>query len=139
MRFPAGAEVPLFSTASRPVLEPPQTPVQWVLRALFPGVKRPGHEPDCLPPSSIEVRKVWSSNSIPPYIVIVWCLIKHSDCNIKSTVWCGYLSVFLVTLWQKPCSGVVPHSWNITSCVIMTKHILHCLNDSLASSLCIKR
>jgi hypothetical protein len=32
VRFPAGLEIFLFSTASRPALEPTQTPSQWVPR-----------------------------------------------------------------------------------------------------------
>jgi len=30
-------------------------PIQWVLGALYPGIKRPGREADHLPPSSSEV------------------------------------------------------------------------------------
>jgi hypothetical protein len=41
----------LFSTASRPSLEPTQHPIQWVL-----GGKRPGREADHLPPSSADVK-----------------------------------------------------------------------------------
>jgi hypothetical protein len=44
---------------------------------IFPEVKRPGHEADHLPPSSAEVKNVCSYTSTPPYIFMLWCLIKH--------------------------------------------------------------
>jgi hypothetical protein len=53
----------LFSIASRPALGPTQPPIQWVLEALSPEVKRPGHEADYLPPSSAEVK---NGGAIPP-------------------------------------------------------------------------
>jgi hypothetical protein len=71
----------LFTTASRPALDPTQLPFQWVPGALFPGVvKRPGHEADHSPPSSAEVKE-WvelylHSPSTP------WCCgaqLKHRD------------------------------------------------------------
>jgi hypothetical protein len=39
------------------------------------GVKRPGHESDHSPSSSAEV-SAWSYISIPPYVFMMWCLIK---------------------------------------------------------------
>jgi len=36
----------LFSTVSRPTLEPTQPPIQWVLGTCSPGLKRPGCEAD---------------------------------------------------------------------------------------------
>jgi len=37
------------------------------LETLFPlGIKRPGREPDLLPPSRAEVKNAWNFNSIPP-------------------------------------------------------------------------
>jgi hypothetical protein len=35
-------------------------------RGPFPGVKRPGREADHSPPSSVEVKNVWSYTSTPP-------------------------------------------------------------------------
>jgi hypothetical protein len=46
VRFPTEARVFLYSTASRPALKPTQPSIQWVPRALSPGVKRPGREAD---------------------------------------------------------------------------------------------
>jgi uncharacterized membrane protein YcfT len=40
----------LFSTSSRPVLRPTQSPIKWVPAALSPGVKRQGREADHSPP-----------------------------------------------------------------------------------------
>jgi hypothetical protein len=53
----------LFSIASRPALGPAQPPIQWVLRALYPGLKRPGREADHSPPCSAKVR---NTGAIPP-------------------------------------------------------------------------
>jgi hypothetical protein len=36
----------LFSKSSRPALGSTEPPIQWVLGALSPGVKRPGREAD---------------------------------------------------------------------------------------------
>jgi hypothetical protein len=49
----------LFYTLSRPTLGPTQPPIEWVLRALSPGVKRPVREADHSPPSSAEVKKLY--------------------------------------------------------------------------------
>jgi hypothetical protein len=42
-----------------------QLPIQWVPGVLALGVKRPGHEADHSPPSSAEVKNVWSYTSAP--------------------------------------------------------------------------
>jgi len=42
-----------------------QTTIHWVLGALTPWVKQPGHEADHSPSSSAEVN-VWSNTSTPP-------------------------------------------------------------------------
>jgi hypothetical protein len=56
----------LFTTTSRTALGPTQPPIQWVPRALSLGVKLPGSEADHSPPSSAEVKDVWSHTSTPP-------------------------------------------------------------------------
>jgi hypothetical protein len=56
----------LFTTASRTALGPIQSPIQWVTGALSLGVKRPGREADHSPPSSSEVKNVWSYTLAPP-------------------------------------------------------------------------
>jgi hypothetical protein len=57
VRFPMGAGIFLFTTASRTALGPTQPPIQWVLGALSLGVKRPGREADHLPPSIAKVKE----------------------------------------------------------------------------------
>jgi hypothetical protein len=42
---------------SRPVLGSTYPPIQWVPRALSPGVKRPGREAGHSPPTTAEVKK----------------------------------------------------------------------------------
>jgi hypothetical protein len=56
----------LFSTSSRPALGPTQPPIQRVLGAVSPGVKRPEREADHSPPANTEVKKMWIYTSTPP-------------------------------------------------------------------------
>jgi hypothetical protein len=51
--------------ASRLDLGPTQPPIQWVLGAPFPGVKRPGREADHSLPPSAEIKNAWSYTSTP--------------------------------------------------------------------------
>jgi hypothetical protein len=44
-----------------------QPPIQWVIGALFPVVKRQGLEADHSRPTSAEVKKMWIYTSTPPY------------------------------------------------------------------------
>jgi hypothetical protein len=64
-RFPAGEKSLLYSTAFRLVLKSTQPPIQWILRALSPGVKRPGSETDHLPPSSVEIKNGGAVPTLP--------------------------------------------------------------------------
>jgi hypothetical protein len=61
-----GVGLYLFTTQSRPALGPNQPPIQWVPEALFLGVKRTGRVADHSPPSSAEVKNVWSYTFTPP-------------------------------------------------------------------------
>jgi hypothetical protein len=45
----------------------------------FPGGKAAGAWTDHSPPSSAEVKNVWSYTSIHPYVFMVWCLVKDRD------------------------------------------------------------
>jgi hypothetical protein len=56
-----------FSMLSRPALGSTQPPIQWVLGALSPGVKRQGREADHSPPTCAEVKKMLIYTSTPPY------------------------------------------------------------------------
>jgi len=52
-----GLGILLFTTAPRMALGPTQPPIQWVLRALSLGIKRPGCEADHSPPPSAKVKE----------------------------------------------------------------------------------
>jgi hypothetical protein len=58
----------LFPMPFRPALGSTQPPIQWVLGALSPGLKRPGREVDHSPPTSSKVKKMWIYTSTPPYV-----------------------------------------------------------------------
>jgi hypothetical protein len=58
-----GRDKILYSTASKSNLGPIQSPVQWVMEALSPGLMWPGYEADHSPPSSAEVKNI---GAIPP-------------------------------------------------------------------------
>jgi hypothetical protein len=69
----------VFTTASRTALGPTQPPIQWVPAVLSLGVQRLGREAEHSPPSSAEVKNVWSYTSTPQYVFTAWCLVKHRD------------------------------------------------------------
>jgi hypothetical protein len=48
-----------------------------VTGALSRRVKLPGHEPDHSPPPNAEDKNPWRYPSTPPYVFMVWCLIKN--------------------------------------------------------------
>jgi len=94
----------LFTTASRPALGPTQPPIQWVTGTLSLGVKRPGREGDHSPPSSAEIKNAWSYTSTPPYVFMVWYLVKHRDnftftfSLLQSCINCAFQ---LFRLWKR--------------------------------------
>jgi hypothetical protein len=57
VRLPAGAGIFFFTTASRKILGPTQSRIQWVPGAFSLGVKRPDCEADHSHPSSAEVKE----------------------------------------------------------------------------------
>jgi hypothetical protein len=77
--FQWGLGMFLFTIASRMTLGPTQPPVQWVPWALSLGIKQLRCEADHSPPSSAEVKNVWSYTSTPPIHLHVWCLAKNRD------------------------------------------------------------
>jgi len=75
----SGRNIFLFVTASILALGPFQPPIQWVPGALSPRFKRPGREADHSPPSRAKVKNAWSYTFKPPYVFMVWGLVKHRD------------------------------------------------------------
>jgi hypothetical protein len=71
-------------TASRPVLGPTQSPVQWVPRALSLVIKRPGREADHSPPSITEFKNALYLHS--SYVFHGRCFVKPRD-NFTVTSW----------------------------------------------------
>jgi hypothetical protein len=61
----------LFATPSRLGLMPTQPPIQGVLGASSPAVKRSGREDDYSLPSSAEVKNAWSYTTIPLHTAII--------------------------------------------------------------------
>jgi hypothetical protein len=54
-----------------------QPPVQLVTGVLSPGVKQQEREADHSPPSSSEVRNMWSYTSTNPYLLMAWYSVWH--------------------------------------------------------------
>ena len=93
------------SKLSRLALESAQPPIHWVLYS-FPGLKRPVHETEHSPPSTVEVKNEWNYTSTPPVclmartvtrLVFMFMLTNseystecHSvEVHTGGTVWCG--------------------------------------------------
>jgi hypothetical protein len=77
--FRRGLGIFLFTTASRPALEPTQPPTQWILGAVFLGLKRPGREATThlhLVPRS---KNEWNSTSTPQCAFMAWCSVKKAQ------------------------------------------------------------
>jgi hypothetical protein len=72
----------IFTTASRPALEPTQPPIQWEPGALSLGVKQPRRRADHSPPSSAEIKNAWCYTSTPPYAFMAWCSVKAQGLTI---------------------------------------------------------
>jgi hypothetical protein len=62
-----GLGIFLFTTASRPTLEPTQTPIYYLPGAFSLGVKRLGREADNSPPSRTEIKNAGNYTSTPQY------------------------------------------------------------------------
>jgi len=74
-----GLGIFLFATTSRPSLGLTLPPIPWVLGVISLEVKHLGCKADHSPPSSAEVKNVWSYTFAPQYILMVWCLVRHRD------------------------------------------------------------
>jgi len=58
-------------------LGPTQPHVHCVMGILSVGVKQPGHEVNCSPPSSAMVKNTWNCTSIPLYVFKAWYTVKY--------------------------------------------------------------
>jgi hypothetical protein len=114
----------IFDTASKPALGPTKPLIKRV--RFFSGVKRPEHEDNHSPLSRVEVKNAWSYTSTPPYVFMVWCLVKHkmrlmawylvyvcrrTDTRLKEATFCNYGRTILVKAYRRnyfPCD--VPSS-----------------------------
>jgi hypothetical protein len=56
--IPGRGKIFLFSTTSGPPMGPTQSPIQWAVGIIFPGVKRHRREANQSPPSSADVKNV---------------------------------------------------------------------------------
>jgi hypothetical protein len=63
VRVPVASRIISCQKSFRPALWSTQLSIQWVARALSPGVKRPGREADHSPEASAEVKKIWICTS----------------------------------------------------------------------------
>jgi hypothetical protein len=66
--IPVRVKIFLFSTASI------QPPIQWILRAISPGLKRPGCETYDIPPS---IAKVKNGAAIPPLPIYLHFIVLN--------------------------------------------------------------
>jgi hypothetical protein len=132
----------LFTTASRTTLGPTQPSIQWVSGALSLGVKRPGREADHLPPSSVEVENACSYTSIPQYVLIAWCLVKHRGqlyahvfqmptSNIFNTyvlldmIWLGVRHIKYPEWYLTSHSAIFPHNLNKTRRWVLVNTVMN--------------
>jgi hypothetical protein len=86
--FPTGTENFNFPLTARLLDRPASYPT--VTGAFSPGVKRPEHEADHLPPSSADVMNTWSCTSNLMYVIMIRYLIRDKFTELLS-VECKFL------------------------------------------------
>jgi hypothetical protein len=79
LEYRQGLGIFLFTTVSRPALVPTQPPIKWVPRDVSLRVKRPGREADNSPPSSVEVKNLYSYAALPNTPLWHGAQLKHRD------------------------------------------------------------
>jgi hypothetical protein len=79
VRFPVWGGKGYFSLRHRVQTGSGSHPASYLMGtgSFSPALKWPEREADHSPPSSVEVKNVWSRTFIPEYLFMVWCLIKH--------------------------------------------------------------
>jgi hypothetical protein len=87
----------------------------------FTGVKQPGCEADHPSLSSDDVKNAWSYTSTPPFIFMMWCLVKHRD---------KFTFIFMYSV-----VSVYPHNSNILFSILcaVILQLFHCLITHLVS------
>jgi hypothetical protein len=92
----------LFNTASRPIVAPTLSPMQWMLGTPSAWVKRLKHEADYSPPSSTKSNKALCFTSITQHAFISWCLNTGKALPV-SLMGVSSLRIFaeLVCSWEK--------------------------------------
>jgi hypothetical protein len=91
---PTGQDFPLHVIQSGSEAHP----IQWVSRALFPGVKRQGREADHSLPTSVAIKNTWIYTSTPPTRLHDVVLNKLSTGKTLSFFILSYSSVY--HLWN---------------------------------------
>jgi hypothetical protein len=104
------------SSLSRPVLEPIQPPIQWVLGALSPEVKWQEREADHSPLTSAEVKKTWIYTSIPwtaPHLVLPYTHLCMRNSVLKMLLFLCFFSLFkgAVSIWALNGKGKSTMEW----------------------------
>jgi len=72
-------EIFLFATAFIPALGLTSASYPMGTGVLPSGVKRSEREADHSTSSSAEFKNAWSYTSLPQYVIMAWCLVKHKD------------------------------------------------------------
>jgi hypothetical protein len=83
--------------SSRLALGPTEPPIQLVLRALCPGIKRPGCEAEHSSPPSAEVKKTWVYTYTLP-IRLHGVVVNHRDFTLPLDL---YISLQLPFSWMQ--------------------------------------
>jgi hypothetical protein len=86
-----GLGIFLFTVTSRPALGPTQSAIQWVPRAVFLVLKRPGREADHSPTSGAEVKNAWRCTSTSQYAFMAWCSVEAQR-QLYLSLKCGILT-----------------------------------------------
>jgi hypothetical protein len=76
----------IFAILSRQALGFTQPPTESVPGVHSSGIKQPRRDSNHSPPSSYEVKNVWSYISTPPYVCMARCIVRTSEGRSRVTV-----------------------------------------------------
>jgi hypothetical protein len=109
VRFPAGAQVFLFSTVSRPVLGPTRL-IKWTMGIVSSWPNCSGHKPDPLPSPNVKVNNAWSCISTPSYVFMIREYFTLNMCLWYGTLWSYSSTVTYVRIffnrWTVQCDPI---------------------------------